>query len=323
MAPSLGGFATTSNTFLDRGSVEHKKRSASEAISRLLKSMSGLVRGNVQEISFSNEGIRVRFAPPPGNPDSPYASVELFADPNDFRDVPFTSLRDSSYESLITSLLFAFGSSSRVFLDVGSNIGFYCVMLAKNFPELDVHAVEPNSSLWNRWETNQVINQLKGRCVLHRAGLSLEDEVGILYVPSVTGSGGGSLKVLHPEEAQRELPVSLRTPDSLGLPHELSLVKIDVEGAEHDVVRALDSRIRSWKPTIIIELLRKWMAPFSSHPQDVVEILHGLGYESFAIGPDLITPIFAINDQTPETNFLFIHKENTDHLAKSTQFLQN
>ncbi len=126
---------------------------------------------------------------------------------------------------------------------------------------------------------------------------------------------------MHPEETQREITVSLRTPDSLALPSDLSLVKIDVEGAEYDVVRALESRLSESKPTVIIELLRKWMAPFNSHPQDVVEMLRGLGHQSFAIGADAIIPVDEINGQTPETNFLFIHNENKDHLAKSLHFL--
>ena len=303
--------------------MENELQNTSEALSRLLKSMSGLVRGNVEEVSFKTDGIRVRLRPPPltGLSDLPATSIELIVDPNDFRDVPFSSLRDASYEPLITRLLLAFGSTSRVFLDVGSNIGFYCALLAKSFPELIVHGVEPNSSLWNRWENNQEINALTGQCVLHRAGLATNDEDSVFYVPTVTGSGGGSRKVLHPEETQREITVSLRTPDSLALPNDLSLVKVDVEGAEYDVVLALESRLSESKPTIIIELLRKWMAPFNSHPQDVVEMLHRLGYQSFAVGTNVIMPVEEINDQTPETNFLFVHNENMDHLTKSISFL--
>ena len=64
--------------------------------------------------------------------------------------------------------------------------------------------------------------------MLHRAGLATNDEDSVFYVPTVTGSSGGSRKVLHPEETQREIIVSLRTPDSLALPNDLSLVKVDV-----------------------------------------------------------------------------------------------
>lgn len=303
--------------------MEHEMQSASEALQQLLKSMSALVRGNVEEISFTADGIRIGLRPPPGISGLPATSVQLVADLNDFRDVPFTSLRDGAHESLITQLLLTFGSSSRVFLDVGSNIGFYCALLAKTFPDLKAHGVEPNPSLWVRWETHQKINNTGGRCILYRAGLASIDEDSVFYVPTVTGSGGGSVMILHPEEPQGEITVSLRTPDSLGLPKELSLVKIDVEGAEYDVVRALESRLSESKPTVVIELLRKWMAQFNSHPQDVVKLLRGLGYESFAVGGDVITPFDEINDRTPETNFLFIHKENENHLETSLHFLQN
>lgn len=302
--------------------MKQEMQAASEEISALLKSMSDLVRGNIEEISFRAEDTRVRLCPPPGILGLPATRVELEVDPDDFRDVPFSSLRDASYEVLITRLLLALGSTSRVFLDVGSNIGFYCALLGKSFPDLIVHGIEPNSFLWRRWENNQEINGLGGRCVLHKAGLATIDEDSFFFLPSVTGSGGGSLKVLHPDEAQQKITVSLRTPDSLALPNELSLIKIDVEGAEYDVVRALETRLSESRPTIIIELLRKWMAPFNSRPQDVVEILRGLDYTSFAVGSDTITPVDEINNQTLETNFLFIHKENNDHLEKSSNFLE-
>lgn len=301
--------------------MKNELKTTSEALSRHLKELSGLIRGNVEEISVKKDGIRVRLAPLTGASGLLTIPIEMIVDPNDFRDVPFSSLRDATYEPLITRLLISFGSTSRVFLDVGSNIGFYCALLAKSFPALVVHGVEPNPELWNRWEKNQEINALKGRCVLHRAGLATIDEDIAFYVPLVTGSGGGSRKVLHPEEPQKEITVSLRKPDSLALPEDLSLVKIDVEGAEYDVIRALESRLSRSKPTIIIELLRKWMAPFNSHPQDVIEILRGLGYKSYAVGIDVISPIEEINSQTLETNFLFIHKENKGHMANSLRFL--
>jgi FkbM family methyltransferase len=303
--------------------MEDALQHASEELSLLLKSTQGLVRGNIEEISFRPDGARVRLSPPtlPDDSGSPFTPIELVVDPNDFRDVPFTSLRDASYEPLISRLLLTFASTSRVFIDVGSNVGFYCALLAKSFPELIIHGVEPNPSLWNRWETNQEINALKGRCVLHKAGLAAIDEESTFYVPTMTGSGGGSRKLLHPEETQKEITVSMRTADSLELPRELSLVKIDVEGAEHDVVQALDTRLSESKPTIVIELLRKWMAPFNSHPQEVVKMLRSFGYKSFAVGTDAITQVGEINDQTHETNFLFVHKENKDHLAKSIPFL--
>jgi FkbM family methyltransferase len=273
---------------------------------------------------FSPRGIQVQLSmpPSPAGVHWPATSVKLVVDPNDFRDVPFSSLREGDYENLITRLLLAFGAQSRIFLDVGSNIGFYCVTLAKAFPGLLAHAVEPNSSLWERWETNQVINKLEGRCTLHKAGLSVCDRETSLFVPELTGSGGGSLRVLHPEETQREIPISLQTPDSLGLPNYLDLVKIDTEGAELEVVTALKSRLKISQPTIIIELLRKWMAPFDSHPQDVVNILRDLDYAAFGIGTEAIVPLEEITDQTLETNFLFVHNGNKNHLATSTHFLK-
>lgn len=47
--------------------MENELQNTSEALSRLLKTMSGLVRGNVEEVSFRTDGVRVRLRPPWGN----------------------------------------------------------------------------------------------------------------------------------------------------------------------------------------------------------------------------------------------------------------
>ncbi len=157
--------------------------------------------------------------------------------------------------------------------------------------------------------------------MLHQAGLSSEDAESKFFVPAITGSGGGSVRELHPDEEQVMVSVSLRKPDTLGLPRNIDLMKIDTEGAEFDVVTSLLSRIDCSSPTIIVELLRKWMKPFGTRPQDVLELLSPRGYRPFAIRSDSLAVIDRIDEATIETNFLFVHQDNPAHLAAAASFL--
>ena len=72
--------------------------------------------------------------------------------------------------------------------------------------------------------------------------------------------------------------------------------------------------ISKHKPTLVLELLRKWSSQFDYTPNDVIDLLDSLGYFCFAIS-DILLRVNRIDDDTIETNFLFVHKNNTAHFA--------
>jgi FkbM family methyltransferase len=112
-----------------------------------------------------------------------------------------------------------------------------------------------------------------------------------------------------------EVLVPVKTIDTLVRSNSnIDLIKIDVEGFEFEVVQGGLELIESSKPTIVIELLRKWMKPFGKQPQDVINLLKPLGYEVFSIGSSHLTLITVIDESTIENNFIFIHPDNSKHL---------
>jgi hypothetical protein len=90
-------------------------------------------------------------------------------------------------------------------------------------------------------------------------------------------------------------------------------MKIDVEGSELAVITGAIGTIRKFKPTIIIELLRKWMKPFGHAPQDVVNLLANEGYICFEIDISSLNEIQTITEFTIPNNFIFVHRENKLH----------
>lgn len=298
--------------------MDERQEKLSEEISQSLQTINSFVGKQVSRLVFSEAGIETEVLIPDievgqDGRRAKSKNIKLFLDPLDYRSVPFTALRDGFYEPVISRLLINLASNVKVFLDVGANVGYYSIALASAWPRLMVHAVEPNSSLWSSFRRNQSINGLESSIVLHQAGLSNSDTLSQFFVPKTTGTAGGSLRNLHPDEGHSMIEVQLNTADSLGLPVELDLVKIDTEGAEMDVITALLSRIDASSPTLVVELLRKWMAPFGHHPQEVVDLLRSKGYLSHAIGSNAISVIDEINEETVENNFLFIHASNVEH----------
>jgi hypothetical protein len=63
------------------------------------------------------------------------------------------------------------------------------------------------------------------------------------------------------------------------------------------------------------ELLRKWMKPFGHSPQMFLDRLESLGYRCFAINNNHLIEINQIDEETVQTNFVFVHHLREEHLG--------
>ena len=251
-------------------------------------------------------------------------SLRLVIPKNDLRTASFTILANGHYESLLEDVIFELASSSNKFLDIGANMGFYSVGAALIRRSLKVLAFEPNPSIRESLKQNIELNHVENNIEISEFALS--DFIGdaTLSVPAFTGSGGGSLKNLHPEEGSPlEFSVKVEKLDNLrNQTIGADLFKIDVEGAEFQLIKGGIETIRENRPTIVVELLRKWMKPFETTPQDVLDFLTDFDYICFAVGNITMKETTAINDLTEETNFIFCHKDNYKHLKLLTKICQ-
>lgn len=67
-----------------------------------------------------------------------------------------------------------------VFIDIGSNFGFYSVFVGKNFPNCIIHSFEPLPETFNIFKKNIKHNRLEGRSItINNCGLA--DKKGVLY----------------------------------------------------------------------------------------------------------------------------------------------
>jgi FkbM family methyltransferase len=242
--------------------------------------------------------------------------LRLVIPKNDLRTASFTILANGNYESLLEDVIFELASSSNKFLDIGANMGFYSVGACLKKRDLKVLAFEPNPSIRKSLIQNTELNHVENNIEISEFALSDFTGDATFSVPAFTGSGGGSLKNLHPEEGlPAEFSVKVEKLDNLrNQTFGADLFKIDVEGAEFQLLQGGIGTIDEEHPTIVVELLRKWMKPFQSSPQDVVDLLARLGYICFAVGNSKLEQIESIDESTSETNFVFCYKENLKHL---------
>jgi FkbM family methyltransferase len=225
------------------------------------------------------------------------------------REAPNIVLAQGSYEPFELHLLRAMAKDAHVICDVGANIGWYALHIALQAPTARLHAFEPIPSTHARLTTNVGLNAIGQNVTANPFGLSNAIGEHTMFTPTTSGSPAASMTKLHPTEDNTTITCRFSTLDTYARDQRftrLDLVKCDVEGAELMVLQGGLETIRTHKPKLLLELLRKWSSAFGYHPNDVVRLLGTLGYECYAIGATDLTHITEITDTTAETNYIFV-----------------
>lgn len=234
--------------------------------------------------------------------------------PEDLRSAPNVAIDHGAYEPAESHFLTAVARTAEVVFDIGANCGWYTCHFAAGMrgaaPRL--HAFEPVPATHADLARNVALNGLGDRVVLNATGFGAEAGTLTMYVPRFQGSSAASLGNLHPDDDPVEVSVAIDTLDAYAVRHgidRLDMIKCDVEGAELFVVQGGLETIRRHRPVIFLELLRKWAKPFGYHPNEVIALLAGLGYDCWTFGADGLERLPEMTDETPQTNFVFLRPE--------------
>lgn len=185
-------------------------------------------------------------------------------------------------------------------------------------PKIQVIAFEPNPMVRERLRNNLILNRFLTQVNIIPYGLSVNTRIAEFFIPPKSGSSAASLENLHPFEGEpSRIQIQLVSLDEIiHTQFKVDVIKMDIEGSEYQAILGGEKLIASQQPVIIIELLRKWMKPFGSHPQDVFLKLEHLGYSCFGINDKYLRNIKEIDEKTEETNYLFLPKRKNISILK-------
>ena len=123
-----------------------------------------------------------------------------------------------------------------VIVDLGANIGVSVLWFAIAHPRARIFAVEPDPRAYSLLRSN--VAQFDRVTIRHAAVAGRDGEITLF-----TGAETWTSSVMETEAGMEPTPVPARALDGLlaewGLDH-VDLLKIDIEGAEHDVLSASD-----------------------------------------------------------------------------------
>ncbi|WP_287289482.1 FkbM family methyltransferase [Mesorhizobium sp.] len=154
----------------------------------------------------------------------------------------------------------------RTVIDVGANVGTHSIALSRYFEQ--VHAFEPNSGLWGRFENNVKVNRFSNT-FLHKVGLGSSDGNLPFYNVGGNNLGLGTFS----DRDQYDEPIAIAGTaeivegdsylQSRGI-ERIDAVKIDVQGFEPLVLHGLRKTLLRWRPIVWLEIGQATMSEVSS-----------------------------------------------------------
>jgi FkbM family methyltransferase len=164
-----------------------------------------------------------------------------------------------------------------VVVDIGANVGAWVVWLSEKRPGLRGTSYEPDPQAAAYLRRNLELNGLADRVDVHEEAVSDHTGTARLF-QAQPGDGASSLRsVSHAVEFERESVVSTVSFDDAvaRIEGDISLVKIDCEGAEYDIVEASSPEAWSRVKRVVVEY-----HPAPAEKLDALRArLRELGYE--------------------------------------------
>lgn len=173
---------------------------------------------------------------------------------------------------------------SRV-VDVGANIGVYALPWAAAGTGVTVHCFEPNPAVRARLARNVALNRLGARVRLHAEALSDHAGTAKLYGSDDMSSLNEGV---HTDRQAAPTEVSLARLDDVlgGEGPPVSLVKVDVQGHELEVLRGAQALVSRHRPALILEHeddLYRSAAEAAQRKSDLAGLLSRFGYETLYV----------------------------------------
>ena len=269
--------------------------------SRLFEYPEFLPQTDITRIEITGEGVVMTFK---------QAGIRMICDAADKRIAPIETLNFGHYEKTELDLVLKMIVPGATVCDIGANVGWYSLNIAKNIPGVKISAFEPLPGTFKNLSTNIRLNDVTQ---VQANNIGLADKPGELVFYFCKDSSGSASAANIGERADAEqfkCPVTTLDEFTSSRGMKVDFIKCDVEGAELLVFRGARQCLAKDRPIVMAEMLRKWCRKFNYHPNDIIDLFHGLGYSCFIAQGAGLAAFETVDENTRETNFFFMHLEH-------------
>ncbi|NLF31684.1 MAG: FkbM family methyltransferase [Planctomycetes bacterium] len=217
--------------------------------------------------------------------------IRMWLDPRDFvsRDLYIAG----EYEPPVARVFDALVRPDDVVFDVGANIGFFSLLSARRIRSAagsgQVHAFEASPPIQDLLRRNLALNNADN-VTLHPLAVCDHDGTAQFHTAAGDYLGLSSLRALDGSSTTTHT-VRCARPDSLRDLPPPTLLKIDVEGAEMQVLQGARGCIDAGQPWIIFELTDAYLRQMGSSSTEILRWLTDRGYALHHIATDGLHPL--------------------------------
>jgi FkbM family methyltransferase len=204
---------------------------------------------------------------------------------------------NEAYEPQETRFVCATVKPNEVALDIGANIGYYSLLMAKLVgPAGFVYAFEPHDGLCWYLRRSLTENQFDARCSVHCCALGDREGTVQFRVRPKRGLDPTDLQYYSnfyiaqgdsDEDGRAFIQVEIKTLDSIlsaDRQRRVAFIKIDVEGAEYLVFQGARQMLQRDRPVILSEIHGPQLQNVSKvEVLEYVKFLKGFGYRCHTI----------------------------------------
>lgn len=189
--------------------------------------------------------------------------------------------RGEMHEPPVSQELIARLDGAKVFADVGAHLGYYACIAGSVFPDLKLYLFEMNHNLMELIERNLAANKLHDAMVTNKPvsdrkqTISYEDnslDAGLTMSQDAQSSGKTGGGLVHTESVTLDdfFADKDAAPD---------VIKIDVQGAEMQVLRGARKIIENNSPILFLEVHPHLLGSFGTSLQEIHAFLQDNGYD--------------------------------------------
>jgi FkbM family methyltransferase len=195
-----------------------------------------------------------------------------------------------SYEPSTAKLIASLIEPGDTVIDIGANAGFFTLLAATRVGESGrVLAFEPIPAVRAALETNIRINGAHW-VTLHGVALSNVPGTLTMYEGPRNHRGLSSLRPL--DQAAATHIVEVKPLDEwLPMLGRVTLIKLDVEGAEQHVVEGMGGLISRDMPYVVVEVTDAYLRKMGHSATSLFDLLDQKGYRMYRIGDHGLRPI--------------------------------
>jgi FkbM family methyltransferase len=199
------------------------------------------------------------------------------------------TLYENNIHQLVLKLLI--NEPDGLVLDIGANLGTFCVPLARKIPKLKFHAFEPQRIISYQLCANIVINSLDNVYTYELALSNADRSVDLVMPDYVAETNIGAFSIDNDARKNDYECSTSNTTDRIDLVpldfltfDNIKLIKIDVEGHELEVLQGgFETIKRNNYPPIIFEAWT-WKPWYQEKRQEIFKYLTDLGYKILELG---------------------------------------